>query len=594
MPKSEKLFEFLRLITEYPNLRAADLAQLCDVSERGIYRYINTLERAGIPVRLIDGGYRTDADTSFSVANDSEDAGIIRTSLIGAMNDTPDPRIRRRCQAMIREIDKFYPTLKNGRQHISILPKGVKGRGGMLTIGHGSTPLLMNPLETNDSISMDIMSLVFSSLVKVDKNGAISPDIAKSWEVSEDGLLWTIYLKRDIQFHDNHPLTAKDVAFTYKSLMDSRMASRYSFIEGVTASNNVVKLKLRHPYYCLDKLDFPILPEHLDLFSGAFGRKPIGSGPYMVSEWADVITLEKNQNYYVPDRPILDRLIFKPLLDKKAALEAMTNGKIDLALNVMSNDMFALSGSSVFRIYPIRDNTFYILTLNTNKPPFDNRDNRYAICHGIDIDSLIERQLKGHGEPCTGPFPVDSWAYNTSVERRCYSPEKTRARLDGAELIMGVPAFRDAVDRLAYAIRAQLIKAGVSVKTVQEEVEGCHMLLQRLSCSTDPDSVSKYFATDGDWNVFSYSDNSIDQCFATGRRGLEQRKDAYHKIHQTLHEDCPAIFLATGREYIGSRYNLSGILDSPKRPMDSIQDWCIQSGIKVQVPTAEIPITSKA
>jgi hypothetical protein len=175
MPKSEKLFEFLRLIKEYPNLRAVDLAKLCDVSERGIYRYINTLERAGIPVRLIDGGYRTDADTSFSVANDSEDAGIIRTSLIGAMNDTPDPRIRRRCQAMIREIDKFYPTLKNGRQHISILPGGVKGRGGMLTIGHGSTPLLMNPLETNDSISMDIMSLVFSSLVKVDKNGAISP-----------------------------------------------------------------------------------------------------------------------------------------------------------------------------------------------------------------------------------------------------------------------------------------------------------------------------------------------------------------------------------------------------------------------------------
>ncbi len=62
MTKSEKLFEMLRFIREYPNLNVKDLAQLCDVSERGIYRYINTLSRAGIPVRLQDGGYRLSED----------------------------------------------------------------------------------------------------------------------------------------------------------------------------------------------------------------------------------------------------------------------------------------------------------------------------------------------------------------------------------------------------------------------------------------------------------------------------------------------------------------------------------------------------
>ena len=158
---------------------------------------------------------------------------------------------------------------------------------------------------------------------------------------------------------------------------------------------------------------------------------------------------------------------------------------------------------------------------------------------------------------------------------------------------MGLWDSTDAVNRLAYAIRAQLIKAGVSVKVAfpdshEEAAESCHMLLQRLSCGSDPDWVANYWKTEGEWNTFAYSNSDIDECFNAGRLSAEteQRKAAYHTIHQLLDNNCPAIFLATGREYIGSRYNLSDVLDSAQPPIVSLKDWHIYSGVRAQAHPA--------
>ena len=619
MPKSEKLFEVLNFISECPDLTPKDLARLCNVSERAIYRYINTLIKVGISIQFQDGGYKLQGYYGNILREvDPEGLEALKLLLSAGMQTYRDERILRYGRSFISLIETNMPK-KQGRQlnEIEIISEEIRAthHGGTITIGHSSIPDIINPILTSETISVNLMNLIFSSLIKFDEARRPVPDLARSWKISEDGLVWTFFIRDDVEFHDGHPLTAHDVEFTYRSIIDPRnsvpWAKRYELIDRIELEGDyILRIVLKHPFApFMSRLDREIAPRHLledveEFRNASFNQRPVGSGPFKLVDWTEdnTIMLDANRKYFRKDRPILDRLIFKAYPDRQTALQAIAQGEMDIALGLAASDLLFAGKSRTFRVYSAAGAFYYAVIFNLKDQILKDIKVRKALDHAVNRSSIIENQLKGHGQICSGPFGVNSWAYNPNVKPTCYDVERTRELLaqagwvdtDGDDILdrdgepfeisLTVPNISDMLERIAKAIRTQLMKVGIRVKL--EYVDDSELYetpfqaaIFMLTTADDPeDKCRPWHSKSGNTNLTSYENSFVDDLMDTGRqeRDLEKRKGIYHKIHEMIHDDCPAIFLATAFEYIGSNYRFrNDRFSSMLHFLTTMKDWQI-------------------
>jgi len=613
--KTEKIFEMLEFVREYPNLTSKDIAHLCDISERAVYRYINTLSRVGFHIRHQNGGYRLQEDPSDVLRKSGIDGlEALKVLIAEGIKHSKDRQAVEYGKRFMTAIEKSLPTGRRRRPfqiEIADRDSDIEQRGGELIIGHCSKPDIINPILTTSSISANLMNLIFSQLVDFDHDQRPIPDLAKKWSVSKDGREWTFLLRDDVKFHDGHPLTAHDVEFTFRSLMDpqneSPKAERYEIVDRIEMDGDyALRIVLKRPHapfiYVLGQ---SIVPKHLlegvDLRETQFNQNPVGSGAFRFAEWTedDTIVLEANADYFVSERPILDRLVFKAYPDRDTEIQAITKQKMDIGLDLGASDLLALGNNQTFRIYATSGSSYYAVMLNVKDPLFSDMRVRKALDHAIDRDAIVKNQLKGHSRISTGPFSVDSWAYNNDIEAIPYSIEKARELLHEAgwhededgilynsdqpfEFTLAVPSTSYMLERIAVAIRAQLMKAGIRVileySDDQEAQEtGRQALLTRIVAGSEPDRAYRFWHSKSRTSNFSfYESNLVDDLLEKSRKttDMEERKVIYHKIHEIIHDECPAIFLASGCEFIGSNYVFNDAeFSSVEYFLTTMQNW---------------------
>ncbi len=621
MTKSERLFEMLQFIKEYPNLTAKDLARLCNVSERGVYRYLNTLSNADITVRFQDGGYKLQEDYG-DILNqaDPDRLEALKHLLSLGIENCEDDTIMEYGREFVELIEMNLPKEgKQGPEEIEVIPEDAKAanRGGTVTIGHSSRPDIINPILTSETISVNLMNLIFSDLVKFDSAGRPVPDLAESWEVSDDGLVWTFFLRDDVVFHDGHPLTVHDVEFTYRTMMDpeviSPVAERLELIDRIeTEGDYIFRVTLKYPFApFIRQMSRAIAPRHLlynaDLSDIHFNRCPVGSGPFKLADWTDddTIILDANREYFFSGRPVLDRLVFKAYPDREEALKAISRGEMDIALDLTASDLLFVSRHGPFRVYSTPGASYYAIILNLKSPIFRDINVRKALSHAIDRDSIIKNQLKGHSKICTGPFGVNSWAYNSAVQSAPHDTEKAEELLNLAgwrdtdgdgildkdgepfEISLAIPNISDSLERIAVAIRAQLMKVGIGTRVIYMDDSRLYKtpfqaILAKINVGADPDYEYKFWHSKSvGMNLASYENRTVDDLLGQGRRtlDLERRKAIYRNIHKVIHDDYPAIFLASGCEFIGSKYRFRNAkFSSILHFLTTMKDWQIAGG----------------
>ncbi len=619
MAKSEKLFEVLEIIKKSPNLSPKELAELCNVSERAIYRYIHTLSKVGILVSYRKGGYKLQGYYGDILNNfKPESLEAIRKLLISGMRLHSDEKVLQHGREFLKLIDMNIPREGSSEPgEIDIISEAVRAlnHGGIITIGHSSIPDIINPILTIETISANLLDLIFSSLIKFDEAQRPMPDAAKSWEISYDGLIWTFFLREDITFHDGYPLTAQDVEFTYNAMITpknmSPRAMRYDLIEKVeTDGDYIFRLYLKQPFSAfISRLNHAIAPKHLldgvDLRNTKFNQEPVGSGPFKLTHWSeeDTIILEANRGYFRKDRPILDKLIFKSYTDRNSALEAIARKEMDIALNLTASDLLFIGDGGTFRIYSLPGPSYYTWIFNLKDPIFKDIRLRRALDYAIDKEAIIKNQLKSHGVVCTGPFAVDSWAYNPDVKPTPYNVERAKELLKQAgwqynnsdnvlikdgkalEITINISNNLDILERIAKAIGSQLMQMGIKVlvddspRDPESKDKTFQTILAAISVGAEPDNTRRsWHSTDSDANLASYSNRFVDDLMDLGRAesDIEKRRAVYYKIHELIHDDCPAIFLASAFEYIGSNYRFrNDELHSMMHFLLSMKDWQI-------------------
>src|SRR5499433_687414 len=312
---------------------------------------------------------------------------------------------------------------------IGLTPHSGLAAGKDFVIGLSGDATSLNPVVATDSQSYIAEWPLFDSLVELDQGLNVRPLLAESWEVSRDGLTYTFKLKKGVRWHDGKPFTARDVAFTFYSVLDPKVTTPHrgyfdalvGFPELTNKDNPkkpeelaqkpievlddyTVRFRLRYPYGAfLAVLVNPragIVPEHIlkgqDLNTAEFNRKPIGTGPFKFVEWkrGERIVLEANPDYH-GGRPALNRLIFRIIPDAVVLLQELRSGGVDLMENPPLTEVARLKQTAGLKVL-LADNTSYTyFGWRQDVAPFTDIKVRRALNHAIDVPSMIKEVLQG-------------------------------------------------------------------------------------------------------------------------------------------------------------------------------------------------------
>ena len=218
-------------------------------------------------------------------------------------------------------------------------------RGGTMVVALPGDPEVLNSSITTDIASSNLCGQVYSTLVRLDNDGAVQPYLAKSWEISPDGLTYTFHLFDNVKWHDGKPFTAEDVAWGLWNVNQKYNGPASGLLEPVESIDATDKLtvvfKLKFPYPPLLRglayfNSSNILPKHIfdngeDPRRNAANFKPVGTGPFVFKEYrkGSHLIFERNPNFHLKGQPYLDRLVFQIIPNEAARALALEKGDID-------------------------------------------------------------------------------------------------------------------------------------------------------------------------------------------------------------------------------------------------------------------------
>ncbi|GAC1334136.1 MAG: ABC transporter substrate-binding protein [Beijerinckiaceae bacterium] len=329
--------------------------------------------------------------------------------------------------------------------------QGTPGAQAPLVIGSTQVPRHFNGAVQSGIATAMVSAQVFASPLRYDDNWNPQPYLAKSWEVAEDGLSVTLNLVDNAVFHDGHPLTSEDIAFSIGVIKADHpfktMMAPVSTVETPDAHTVIIRLSQPHPALLLAMSPalMPILPKHIygdgqDVKSHPANLKPIGCGPYRFVEYkqGETITLEKFDKFFIAGRPKLDRIVFRLIPDPTSLVLAAERGEVSVLPFIYGTrnierltkaPVLTVTNKGFEGIGPLN-----WLAFNTAKKPLDDIRVRKALSYAANRDFVTSKLLGGTATPATGPIVPGSPFYEPNVELYKYDVSKAEKLLDDAGL----------------------------------------------------------------------------------------------------------------------------------------------------------------
>ena len=289
---------------------------------------------------------------------------------------------------------------------------------------------------------------IFEGLTRIGPDGSVSPGLASSWEISDDGLFYTFTLRSGVTYHDGTAFDAEDVKFSLNRARaeDSTNAQKALFepIEKVKVIDPThVRIKLKRPtgsfLFNLGWGDAVIVaPETAETNV----TDPVGTGPFKMSKWTkgDSIEIVKNSDYW-GEPAKLDKATFKVIADPSAAFAAMMAGDVDgFPIFPAPENLPQFEADPRFSVVVGSTEGETILSTNNKSAPFDNVLVRRALAHAIDRKAIIDGAMFGYGTPIGTHFAPHHPAYLDLTGMSAYDPEKAKALLKEAGFENGFKA----------------------------------------------------------------------------------------------------------------------------------------------------------
>ncbi|HZQ11034.1 MAG TPA: peptide ABC transporter substrate-binding protein [Anaerolineae bacterium] len=320
--------------------------------------------------------------------------------------------------------------------------------GGTYIEGIAGTPNIVNPLFNQfNPVDRDLSALIFNGLTRADERGVIKPDLARSWDISPDGLIYTFTLRSDITWSDGAPFSAADVVYTVQTIQSSDyaglndIASLWRTVAITEVNPTTVRMQLSEPFApFLDYTTIGLLPSHLlqdisaaDLPTAPFSRQPIGTGPFVLDELTeDHATLSPNPRYF-GQRPYLATLQFKFYNGgDEAVLAAYQRGEVEGVARVTPELLDTARNLDKLNLQSAQLSGMTLVFFNTTKQPFQDKQVRQALLYAMNRQQIIDTILQGQGILGQGPVLPNSWAFDAAIKEYPYDPTQAAQLLDKA------------------------------------------------------------------------------------------------------------------------------------------------------------------
>ena len=423
------------------------------------------------------------------------------------------------------------------------------------------------------------------------------------WENLDENIIFAchkyetvIELRQDVKWHDGRAFTAADVLFTYGIVMNAEIQipyrASYHTIKSIEApSRYTVKAEFYQPMLEIMRVwTKSIVPKHIlenetDLKSSAFGRMPVGTGPYKFSQWStgEYLIFDANPEYF-EGRPYFEKLVYRIIPDKSQQFLSLMNGQIDsmaFSFDQYKNYADDRNFEERFNIYKVpRYSGYLYIGYNASIEPFNNIYIRRALSHAVNVDELIEGVFFGDARRVSGPYRTDSWAYNPDVPFMEFSIEKAQKLIeeqgyvknragiyekDGKIISITLKTNSDSKERqhMVRYIKDYWTKLGI--KAEFELVDWKNFLneldtgkfeaaLLGWGLPTIPDLYNIWHSSSipsasnpHGLNSFYYSNKEVDSLIEKVRRTpeIEEAKVMSHKIHEIIAYEQPYTFLCS-------------------------------------------------
>ncbi|MDP8298720.1 MAG: peptide-binding protein [Candidatus Tantalella remota] len=488
--------------------------------------------------------------------------------------------------------------------------------------GIGDARVLI-PLYADDTTSGSVCEMVYNGLTKVDKDLNIVPDLAKRWEVTDSGLSITFYLRSDVSWHDGISFTAKDVEFTYRTILDPASgcpySSSYRDISGIeVVSPHEITFRYSKPYApALLKFGMGVIPAHIfaglkDIKDSFYARHPVGTGPYRFSEWksGQHIILDANPLYF-EHAPGIERYVYRIIPDQSVQFLELITEEVD-SMDLTPYQFFYRSNTPEFseriKKYKYLSHSYTYVGYNRADTVLSDRRVRRALSYAIDKKQIIDAVLLGLGEACTGPFLKGTSFYDDSARGYEYDPKRAAALLkeagwrdidadgilekDGEELRIRIATNQGNQVREDVATIVQRQWADVGVKAEIQVVAWSAFLDQFIkkknfqavilgwTIPIDPDLYAVWHSesiSESGLNFCAFADDKVDALIEQGRAEFDPEKRAgiYRKIHRLIAEDATYTFLFFPYATPAIQKRFKGIVPAPAGIGYNFIDWYV-------------------
>lgn len=508
--------------------------------------------------------------------------------------------------------------------------------GDWLVDGFGGKVAKLTPLISRDAYASVIQSYILEPLATRDPDTLeYRGRIARSWQISADGMTITFQLRDYVRFSDGEPLTADDVVFTFSFIMDERIAcprhrTYYRTMESVrkTGPHEVV-FRFKEPYFEAFALaaSLAVLPKHYysrfepEAFNASTGLL-MGSGPYVLdvadpAGWKPgmPIQLKRNVRYWgVPCA--FERLQFIEYTNEVARLTAFRNGTIDVFGALPEQYVDMLKDSAILQRTqrfeyqnPVGGYRYIAWAQRRNNQPtfFADRRVRQAMTMLIDRRRMIEEVMLGYAVEATGPFNPLSRQCSPNVKPWPFDIERAKALLaeagfrpgaggvlisqDGKpfEFSLTYPSGTGNYDRMALFVKDALARAGIVCKpdplewsTFSDRLRNKNFEAISLGWTSDIEiDIYQMFHSSsmeaGGDNFVSYSNPELDAAMEKARRTVDEsaRMPLWNRCHEILHEDQPYTFLFFGKSLVFIDKRIHNVVMTRRMGLNGRSEWYV-------------------
>ena len=474
---------------------------------------------------------------------------------------------------------------------------GSSKEGGTMVYARGADSVGLDPINITDGESIRVTHAIFETLFEYDKDLQLQPKLAESYKTSEDGLTWTLALKKGVTFHDGTDFNADAVVFNFERWMDTENEYHigdfpyYPFLYGgfkgdeehkidyvKAVDEHTVEIKLKEkvaPF--ISYLAIPMFgiasPTAIEQYNERFYENPVGTGPFQFDSWTrnDKIVVKANENYYVENQPLLDQIIFTVVPDNSARLNVLLSGEADFIDGMNPEDAKTVEKDEKLKLVKRPSFNEGFMVMNTQKAPFDDVKVRQAINMAIDKKALVDGFYSGFADVAKSPVPPALWGYNDEIEDYKFDVKAAKALLAEAGYPEGFETEIWAMSnprpylpqpmKTAEAIQANLEEIGIKAKIVTYEWatylektgDGQHpmALYGWTGVMADPDNflypnLSNTNMETPANNLAFYDNEEFQELIEQARVTFDQdeRVELYKKAQERFHLDAPWVPLA--------------------------------------------------